>query len=80
VDLDCIQEPLKGAAASLYESTSNEDVEEEDDDSVDLWAVIAMTAGACTVFFLALQVVVFQYQKKKLAAEHADDKQSLNYH
>lgn len=82
VDFDCIQQPLKDSIESLYaESTSvpTDGGDGDDDDSLDTWLLIGITVAACTLFFLVVQVVVFQYQKKKHAAQADDVKQGLMY-
>lgn len=80
VDFDCIQNPLKDATQSLYEdATSSGDVESEDDDDVlDTWVVVAFTAGACTVIFAVLQMVLIQYRKAKEGSTSEDDKKWLS--
>ena len=66
VDFDCIQQPLKDSTETLYaDSTAVPTDGADDDDALDAWTLIGLTAAACTVFFLVLQVVVFQYQKRK---------------
>lgn len=60
VDLNCIQEPLRSSTAELYEqSTALPTDGGDDDDTDDLWLAVGLTAAACTVFFLLLQVKLF---------------------
>lgn len=81
VDFDCIQQPLKGSTETLYEESTAQPVDggDDDDDTLDVWAIIGLTTAACTVVFLILQVVVFQYQKKKQSEQSEDLKQGLVY-
>lgn len=80
VDFDCIQQPLKDSTETLYaDSTAVPTDGADDDDALDAWTLIGLTAAACTVFFLVLQVVVFQYQKRKAVEQSEDLKEGLIY-
>ena len=78
VDMSCIQEPLRSSVEGMYAEVTGTTGSNggDDDETLDVWMVIALTVAACTVFFLLLQFYLFQLQKNKNTPQH-DDKQRL---